>query len=84
MVDLAMVALVLVALLAVWLFLRGPESGARDRRRDSPPHRRSETAPPRRRPPAEHSENTHGPRAYRAKLLGRRPTRPHEPPSGGG
>ncbi|WP_019856287.1 hypothetical protein [Actinopolyspora mortivallis] len=84
MVDLAMVALVLVALLAVWLFLRGPESESRGRR-TSPSHRRSETAPPpRQRPPAGHSEDTHGPRAYRAKLLGRRPTRPHEPPSGNG
>ncbi|SDJ86593.1 hypothetical protein SAMN04487820_102432 [Actinopolyspora mzabensis] len=85
MVDLAMIALVLVALLAVWLFLRGADSVG-SRRSAGLARYRSRVAPPAPNHPttseAGRSEDsygpaarggvTHGPEAYRSMLSLRR------------
>ncbi|ASU80525.1 hypothetical protein CDG81_22130 [Actinopolyspora erythraea] len=79
MVDLAMVALVLVALLAVWLFLRGADRAGERRAagfaryrnhlgNPSPDERRTTTDT---EPPGT-SGASHGPGAYRSMLSLRR------------
>ncbi|SFE47260.1 hypothetical protein SAMN04487819_114111 [Actinopolyspora alba] len=85
MVDLAMIALVLVALLAVWLFLRGADNAGRRRSAGFARYRGHVGPPPPNHPTTtdgERSEDsygtvarggvTHGPGAYRTMLSLRR------------
>ncbi|NHD16288.1 MULTISPECIES: hypothetical protein [unclassified Actinopolyspora] len=66
MVDLATVALALIALLAIWLFLRGADDGRFSRKKKGPPPGEGEQAAPLRRTD---SRESRGPGLYRAMLL---------------
>lgn len=65
MVDLATVALALIALLAVWLFLRGTDDG-RFSRKKGPPSGRAAEEDTRQR---SDSRESRGPGLYRSMLL---------------